>query len=99
MSVITKPASELPELSLSNPMIGDRSAMTAAWERDGYWLFRDVLDPCALARLQRAYRDEIIAMGIADQSEEGPVFNGKSLAETAPDVINDGFSGLRLKRQ
>jgi ectoine hydroxylase-related dioxygenase (phytanoyl-CoA dioxygenase family) len=96
MSGIGINAADLPELELSNPMLGDRAALDAAWGRDGYWLFRDQLDKDALKQLQEAYLNEITTMGIVDQGAEGPVFNGKSVAETAPHIVNDGFSGLRI---
>jgi hypothetical protein len=97
MSAINTPVSEFSELDLSNPMLDDRRAMAAAWQRDGYWLFRDLLEPRALARLQRAYLDAFISMGIVDPGSEGPVFNGKNLAEARPDVVIDGFSGIHFK--
>ena len=39
----------LRELNVSNHLIGDRQALQAAWERDGYWFFRDVLDQDVIA--------------------------------------------------
>src|SRR5581483_3085536 len=32
------------ERSVSNHLLGNRAALDAAWDRDGYWFFRDVLD-------------------------------------------------------
>jgi hypothetical protein len=95
LSIITRNAADLPELAVSNPMLGDRAALKAAWERDGYWLFRDVLDPRAFRRLQQAYLDELIGFGIVDPGTTEPVFNGKSLR---PEIVNDGFSGLRIRQ-
>jgi hypothetical protein len=98
MSAINMPVTELRELDVSNHMLGDRAALAAAWARDGYWLLRDRIAPRALARLQRAYLDTFIAMGIVDAGAETPVFNGKTLAETRPDVVTDFFSGIHFKQ-
>ncbi len=92
-----KPISELPELNLSNHMLSDRAEMAIAWERDGYWLFRNLLERGALARLQKAYLAKFIAMGIVDSGADTPLFNGKILAEVSPDVVTDGFSGIHLE--
>lgn len=75
------------DLKTHNHLLGNREALDEAWARDGYWLFRDVLDQGALARLRRAYFAELERLGVADpveddrSTEAGIRYNGASLAD------------------
>ena len=42
------PVEDMPELKTHNALLGDRAALEEAWEKDGYWFFRDVLDKTGL---------------------------------------------------
>jgi hypothetical protein len=67
------------ELNVSNDLLDDRDALDAAWERDGYWFFRDVLDRDAVGRLRGVYMDLLAQYGVADRSDPEARYNGASL--------------------
>jgi len=67
------------ELNCSNQLLGDRAALDAAWERDGYWFFRDVLDTSAVGRLRGVYMDLLAELGVADRDDPAARYNGRSL--------------------
>lgn len=54
---LERAADDLPtmqELKTRNHLLDDKAALNAAWEQDGYWFFRDVLDKQAVARLRQS---------------------------------------------
>jgi Phytanoyl-CoA dioxygenase (PhyH) len=68
------------ELNVSNHLLGERAALDAAWERDGYWFFRDVLDKGAIARLRAIYLRVLDQLGVIDaRHTDAAVYNGASL--------------------
>jgi ectoine hydroxylase-related dioxygenase (phytanoyl-CoA dioxygenase family) len=75
---------ETQELKTHNHLIGDLAALDAAWEQDGYWFFRDVLDKDAVGRLRQAWIDELEKQGVIDPVGDAPTdrsvrYNGGSL--------------------
>jgi ectoine hydroxylase-related dioxygenase (phytanoyl-CoA dioxygenase family) len=73
------------ELKTHNHLLGDLAALDEAWEKDGYWFFRDVLDRGAVARLRKAWTDQLEAEGVIDTIGDAPTdrsvrYNGASLA-------------------
>ena len=75
---------ETQELKTHNHLIGDLAALDAAWEQDGYWFFRDVLDKGAVGRLRQAWTDELERQGVIDPVGDAPTdksvrYNGASL--------------------
>ena len=76
------------ELKTHNHLIGDKAALDAAWEQDGYWFFRDVLDKSAVSRLRQSWIDELEKQKVIDPVGNAPTdksvrYNGGSL-ETFP---------------
>jgi len=68
------------EFNVSNDLLGDRAALEAAWERDGYWFFRDVLEREAIHRLRAVYLRHLKEAGVVDPaSSEAAIYNGASL--------------------
>lgn len=68
------------EFKISNPLLEDRAALDAAWDRDGYWFFRDVLDKAAIARLRSVYLEVLARLGVVDTSRSDvAIYNGASL--------------------
>jgi hypothetical protein len=67
------------ELECSNHLLGDRAALDAAWGRNGYWFFRDVLDRGAVARLRAVYMQLLGEYGVADPADPEARYNGASL--------------------
>ena len=71
----------MTEFRVSNDLLGNRTKLDAAWERDGYWFFRDVLDQSAISRLHSTYLGVLKDVGaIADEAMEA-IHNGSSLAD------------------
>jgi hypothetical protein len=80
------------ELTVSNHLLGDRAALDAVWERDGYWFFRDVLDKDAIGRLRAVYLDVMRDLGVIDPDrDDAAVHNGAPLDDFP--IRNDGTSG------
>jgi len=70
------------EFTVSNHLLGDPAALEAAWERDGYWFFRDVLDKDAVARLRHVYLDTMAGLGVVDEGRtDAAIWNGASLTD------------------
>jgi ectoine hydroxylase-related dioxygenase (phytanoyl-CoA dioxygenase family) len=73
-------APAIREFNVSNHLLGDRAALDAAWERDGYWFFREVLDKNAIARLRAVYLQVLDKLGVIDPGHtDAAVYNGASL--------------------
>jgi 1-deoxypentalenic acid 11beta-hydroxylase len=64
------------ELAVSNDLLGDRQALAAAWDRDGYWFFRGVLDAQVIAGIRQAYVEYLVEMGVADAGDPEARYNG-----------------------
>ena len=93
MSVALKPtiaaAPHMREFNVSNDLLGDRAALDAAWARDGYWFFRDVLDKDAVARLRKVYLEELVKLDVIDptdaaSAEKSVPYNGRGNLERMP---------------
>ena len=79
---------KMQELKTHNHLLGDKAALDAAWEQDGYWFFRDVLDKQAVARLRQSWIDELENNAVIDpvgnaSTDKSVRYNGGSL-ETYP---------------
>ena len=75
------------EFNVSNHLLGNRAALDAAWDRDGYWFFRDVLDKGAIERLRAVFLQVLDQLGVIDPSRtDAAVYNGASL-ENFPIVM------------
>ena len=73
------------EFKTHNDLIGNLAALDEAWERDGYWFFRDVLDKDAVGRLRATFVEELERQGVIDPVGDAPTdrsvrYNGASLA-------------------
>jgi hypothetical protein len=71
----------MQELHVSNDILDDRAALEAAWERDGYWFFRDVLDNDAVGRLRSVFLNELSQLGVIDPDDPLARYNGRSLED------------------
>ncbi len=67
------------EFKVSNSLLGNRAALDEAWERDGYWFFRDVLDRDAVARVTAIYLDVMKSLDMIDANAKEAIHNGTSL--------------------
>src|SRR5579871_5223014 len=80
------PVEAMPLMKTHNHLLGDRAALDEAWETDGYWLFRGILDKDAVGRLRKRYVDELERLGVIDPQDEAStahevLYNGASLAD------------------
>lgn len=81
-AVIEQP--KMQPLKSHNHLIGDHQSLTQAWESDGYWFFKDVLDKSAVARLRALYIEELERHGVIDSprgadTSKSVRYNGTSL--------------------
>lgn len=80
MSVQAQPPRTQP-MTPVNPVMGDRDALDRLWDERGYWLFKDVLDREAVGRMRRTFLDELVRMGVVDEGQDDPIWNGKDLTD------------------
>lgn len=78
MNTQTRLLPAMRELNVSNHLLGDQKALAAAWERDGYWFFRDVLDKDVIAGIRKVYLDYLNELGVTDPEDPG-LYNGADL--------------------
>src|SRR5438034_8872685 len=64
------------ELNDSTHLLGDPDALDEAFDRDGYWFFRDVLDKAVIADIRAVYRNYLVDMGVADPGDPDFRYNG-----------------------
>lgn len=70
----------MPEFNVSNHLLGDRAALDAAWARDGYWFFRDVLDKDALAAVRAEFLEVLNDLGVVEPGHSDvAIYNGAPL--------------------
>lgn len=75
---------QMTPLKPHNSLLGDQQALAEAWERDGYWFFKDVLDKGAIGRLRAIYTQELECQGVIDPVGDADTsrsvrYNGASL--------------------
>ena len=70
----------MAEFNVSNHLLGDRAALQEAWDRDGYWFFRGVLDLDAIAQTRAVYLEELANLGVVQPgNNELAIYNGAPL--------------------
>lgn len=67
------------ELKVSNSLIGDVAALEKRWFDDGYWFFRDILDPRPIAELRSVYLGTLVDLGVVAPGNPEPIWNGAQL--------------------
>lgn len=68
------------EFNVSNALLDDPAALQAAWDRDGYWFFRDVLDKGAIARMRSIITDYLGELGMIDPADPLARYTGADLS-------------------
>ena len=56
--------SAMGRLEVANPLLGDRAALRQAWDRDGYWYFKGVLDPEVIGHMREVWLDYLRRSGL-----------------------------------
>lgn len=70
----------MPQFNVSNHLLGDRAALDAAWERDGYWFFRGVLDLDAIGEVRAVFMDVLNELGVVEPGRSDvAIYNGAPL--------------------
>jgi ectoine hydroxylase-related dioxygenase (phytanoyl-CoA dioxygenase family) len=64
------------QLKTANHLLGDRAALQQAWERDGYWYFKGVLDQDVIGAMRRVWIDYLQRKGLIDPGVEENRYNG-----------------------
>lgn len=72
------------ELRVSNSLLSDHAALAEAWELDGYWFFRDVLDRAVIDRIRGIYVDYLAETGVADPADPQIRYSGGDLSRLSP---------------
>lgn len=70
---------KMAALRVSNALLGDRGALDAAWARDGYWFFRNVIDQGAVGRLRDVYLALLADLGQVEAKDTHAIWTGASL--------------------
>jgi ectoine hydroxylase-related dioxygenase (phytanoyl-CoA dioxygenase family) len=75
---------EIGQLTASNHLLGDREALDAAWDRDGYWYFKEVLDLAVIAELRSIWmeflhRHRLIEADVGENRYNQSGFDDKDL--------------------
>lgn len=79
----------MKDLSPSNDLLDRPDLLWAAWERDGYLFFRDVLDKGEIGRVREEYARFLVENGLADPGDPACRYN-RADAEGVPlSVYND----------
>jgi ectoine hydroxylase-related dioxygenase (phytanoyl-CoA dioxygenase family) len=76
----------LRQVKTHNHLLGDRDALNAAWDANGYWFFRDVLDTDDVAWMRTKFVRYLEKLGVADPvggtpPEQGVRYNGNDLSQ------------------
>ena len=81
MSAVFKLPMPMRELNDSTHLVGDRAALDAVWERDGYWFFRGVLDLDAVHRLRDVFLGFLLEYGLVRPGDSQARYTGASLED------------------
>lgn len=64
-----------------------REALREAWERDGYWFFRSVIDRDAVGQMRAVYIEVLAELGLIEQGDEQAVWTGRNLDAVSGDYM------------
>jgi hypothetical protein len=69
------------KLKTANHLLADRKALNAAWERDGYWYFKGVLDLDVIQQLHDNWINYLQRKGLIDEGVNENRYNGSSFED------------------
>ncbi|MBK5010897.1 hypothetical protein IAE33_002757 [Pseudomonas sp. S60] len=69
------------QLKTANHLLGDRQALDQAWERDGYWYFKGVLDQDVITEMRGLWIDYLQRNGLIDPGVTENRYNGSGFAD------------------
>src|SRR4051812_20673226 len=71
----------LGQLNVSNHLLGNREALRQAWDRDGYWYFKNVLDREVISRMRAVWIEYLQRAGLIDPGVHENHYNGSPALE------------------
>lgn len=89
---------EMGELNASNALLGDQDALARAWERDGYWFFRDVLDKAVIAQIRQVYVDYLVELGVTDPGDRLARYNGGDRSALPANVNQTRLNDIKVHK-
>jgi len=69
------------QLNVSNHLLDNRDALKQAWERDGYWYFRGVLDRDVISAMRAVWLDYLKRAGMIDPDRNENRYTGSKLLD------------------
>lgn len=85
LSELNPPKVTIGQLKTANHLIGDREALQKAWETDGYWYFRGVLDEQVIGRMREIWIDFLKRKGLIDADVNENRYNRSGFADKDED--------------
>jgi hypothetical protein len=67
---------KLGRLNVSNALLGNRAALDQAWDRDGYWYFKGVLDKQVIRAMRDVWIGYLQGQGMIDPGVNENRYNG-----------------------
>lgn len=71
------------ELKTSNHLLDDRQGLQEAWDRDGYWYFKGVLDPGVMAEMRAVWMEYLHRHGLIDADVDENRYNHSGFDDKA----------------
>ena len=80
---------KMGQLKTANHLLGDRAALKEAWERDGYWYFKGVLDTDVISEMRKIWIDYLQRKGLIDAGVDENRYNGSGFDDKdfSPDEL------------
>jgi hypothetical protein len=91
-------APAMRELTVANDLLDQPEALQAAWERDGYWFFRDVLDKSVIASIRGLYVEHLAGLGVVDRNDPDARYNGADLTALEGTVNSSPLNEAKAHR-
>ena len=76
LSASTEQQPQMGQLKTANHLLGDREGLRRAWERDGYWYFKGVLDKAVISEMREVWIDYLQRQGLIDPDANENRYNG-----------------------
>jgi ectoine hydroxylase-related dioxygenase (phytanoyl-CoA dioxygenase family) len=80
-------APAIAQLKTANHLLMDRDGLREAWNRDGYWFFKDVLDKAVIAEFKLYWLDHLKELGLVDADAKSAIYNGSAFTRISRDEL------------
>lgn len=92
-------APAMGELNTANHLLGDRKALQEAWDRDGYWYFKGILDKDVIAEFKQYWLKILKNAGVVDADDQHGHYNGAPIDKTKLGMPEYGDMVYKLNEQ